>query len=63
MTVQPQTGIAMPEINGDKIEEVPGTNGRVRRGSSLFDGLTIRAQPVKIVCSPCMTTQSQPEGE
>ena len=33
---QPRTGIAMPESNGDTMEEVPGTYGRVRRGMQRF---------------------------
>ena len=40
MAVQPQTGIAAPEGNGDTKKEVPGTVGRVRRGSSLPNSLT-----------------------
>ena len=38
--MQVQTGIATLEGNGGTMEEVPGTNGRVKRGSSLSDSLT-----------------------
>ena len=40
MVVQPQTGIVMPESNGDTMEEVPGAVGRARRDSFLPDSLT-----------------------
>ena len=56
IVVQPQTGIAMPENNGDTMEEVPGANGRTRRNSFLPDGLTKGVWIVKIVSSarPCI---------
>ena len=56
MAVQPQTGIATPEGNGNTKKMVSGTVGRIRRGRSLSDGLTNGAD-----CKDCVlskTTQS-----
>ena len=39
MVVQPKTGIATPKGNGDMMEVVLDTDGRVGRGSSLSSAL------------------------
>ena len=40
MVANTQAGTAMPESNTDMMEEVPDTDGRVRKGSCLSNNLT-----------------------
>ena len=56
MALQPQTGIATLEGNGDMMKEVPGTDGRVGSGSSLSDSFTNGLDCN--VCDLYKTTQS-----
>ena len=40
MVMHAQAGTAMPEGNGDMMEEMPDTDGRFRKGISLSNSLT-----------------------